>query len=148
MFKDFTSPDILLSYSASSKLDIVEFAVPSEVAINFPAMIYTIRCSKTVTVSPHLEDIPQKPHNRSNCKAKPVIKQPFQDHPSPNSPSQDHLLALFQDHKQPVAPFQDHKVQIVPPSQGPCTTADVRDIINLKHAFTTSFDTTGNMPGE
>ena len=53
-------------------------------------------------------------------------------------PSQDHLLA----------PFQDHKVQIITPSQDHLTTANVRDIIALKLAFPTSFDTTGNMPGE
>ena len=67
---------------------------------------------------------------------------------SPVTPSQDHLLAPFQDHKQPVAPFQYHKVQIIPPSQDHLSTADVRDIITLKHAFPTSVDTTGNMPGE
>ena len=47
-----------------------------------------------------------------------------------------------------MAPFQDHKVQIILLSQDHLTTADVRDIIALKHAFPTSFDTTGNMPGE
>ena len=30
VFKDFTSPDILLSYPASTRLGIVEFTVPSE----------------------------------------------------------------------------------------------------------------------
>ena len=34
-------------------------------------------------------------------------------------------------------PFQDH-----------LTTADVRDVIALKHTFPDSFDTTGNVPGE
>ena len=98
--------------------------------------------------TPHIEDIPQKPHNRSDCKAKPIIKQPFQDHPSPVTPSWDHLIAPFQDHKQPIAHFQDHKMQIIPCSQYHLTTVDVRDIITLKHTFPTSLDTTGNMPGE
>ena len=39
-------------------------------------------------------------------------------------------------------------MQIVPPSQDHLTTADVRDIIALKHAFPTSFDITENIPGE
>ena len=39
-------------------------------------------------------------------------------------------------------------MQHVPPSQDHLTTADVRNIIALKHAFPTSFDTTGNMPGK
>ena len=93
VFEDFTSPDILLSYPTSSRLGVEEFTVPNKVPINFPAMIDTITSSKTVTFSPHIEDIPQKPHNSSNCKAKPIIKQHFQDHPSPVTPSQDHLLA-------------------------------------------------------
>ena len=54
----------------------------------------------------------------------------------------------LQVHKQLIAPFQDHKMQIIPSSQDHLTTADVRDIIALKHAFPASFDTTGNMPGE
>ena len=39
-------------------------------------------------------------------------------------------------------------MQFFPPSQAHLTSADVRDIIALKHTFPTSFDTTGNMPGE
>ena len=54
----------------------------------------------------------------------------------------------FQDHKQPLAPFQDCKVQIVHPSEDHLSAADVRDIIALKHTFPTSFDSTGNIPGE
>ena len=37
---------------------------------------------------------------------------------------------------------------MVPPSQDHLTAADVRDIIAIKHACPTSFDTTGNKPGE
>ena len=57
-------------------------------------------------------------------------------------------LAPFQDHKQPIAPFQEHKAQIIPSSQDQITTADVRDIIALKHTFPTSLNTTGNIPEE
>ena len=113
-FEDFAGPDNLLSYLALLTLGIVGFTVSNKAPINFPAMIDTITSSKTVIFSPCLEDIPQRPHNRSDCKATLVIKQPFQDHPSPVTPSQDHLLAPFQDHKQPVSPFKDHKVQIIP----------------------------------
>ena len=113
-----------------------------------PAILDAIISSNTVTFSTHLEDTLQKPHNRSNSHSKPDIKPPFQDHPQPNTPFQDHLIAPLQDHKQPVAPFQDHKVQIVAPIQDHLTTADVRDIIALKHAFPASFANTGNMQGE
>ena len=132
----------------SFRLGIMEFTVPSEAPVNFLAMIDTITNSKTVTFSQHMEDIPQKPHYSSDHKAKHIIKQHFQDHLSTVTPTQDHLLAPFQDHKQPIFPFQGHKVQIVPLSQDHLTTVDIRDIIVLKHAFSTSFDTTGNMPGE
>ena len=87
MFKDFTSPDIFLSYLTSLRLGIVEFTVPNKTPVHYPAIIDTITSSKTFTFSSHLEDIPQKPHNRSDCNAKPVLKQPFQDHPSPVTPS-------------------------------------------------------------
>ena len=83
MFEDFNSPDILLSYPASLRLGKVEFTVPNEAPVHYPAITDTITSSKTVNFSPHLEDIPLKPHNKSDHKAKPVIKQPFQDDPSP-----------------------------------------------------------------
>ena len=96
IFKYFTSPEILLSYPTSLPWGIVEFTVPKKAPINFPTMKDTITSPKTVTLSPHIEDIPQKPHNTSDCKVKPNIKQPFQDHITPVTPSQDHLLAPFQ----------------------------------------------------
>ena len=95
-------------------------------------MIDIITNPKTVTFSQQIDDIPLKPHNSSDHKAKPIIKQHLHDHPSSVTPSQDHLLAPFQDHKQSIPPFQDHKAQIVPPSQDNLTTADVRDITALK----------------
>ena len=132
VFKDFTSPNILLSYPTSSRLGIAQFTVPNKAPINFLAMIDTIQNSKTVIFSQQIEDITQKPQNSSDHKAKPIMKQHFQDHPSSVTPSQDYLLALFQDHKQSIAPFQDHKAHIVPSSQDYLTTADVRDIIAIK----------------
>ena len=130
-FEASTSPDILLSYPTSSKLGIVQFKVPNEAPINFLAMTDTITNSKTVTFSQHTEGVPQKPYNNREHKAKLVIKQHFQDHPSTVTHSQDYLLP-FQDHKQPIASFQDHKLHTIPISQDHLTTADVRDTIALK----------------
>ena len=126
VFEDSTSPDILLSYPASSRLGIVQFTVPNEAPINFPAMMDTITNSKTVTFSQHTEEVPQKLHNNRDHKAKPRIRQHFQDHPSMVTHSQDYLVP-FQDHKQPIAPFQIHKLHTFPISQDHLTTADVKD---------------------
>ena len=49
IFEDSTSPDILLSYHASSRLGIVQYTVPNKAPINYPSMIDTIKNSKTVT---------------------------------------------------------------------------------------------------
>ena len=72
MFEYFTSPDILLSFATSLGLGIVEFTVPKKAPVNYPAIIDTITSSKTVTFSPHMENILQKPNNRSNYKANPL----------------------------------------------------------------------------
>ena len=130
-FEDSTSPHILLSYPASSWLSIVQFTVPNEAPVNFLSMISTFTNHKTVMFSQHPEDTPQKPHNNRNHTAKPLIKQPSQDHQSTNTHSQDYFLP-FQDHKQPIAPIQDHKCPTNPISKDHLTTADVRDIIALK----------------
>ena len=98
-----TSQEILLSYPTSCRLGIVKFTVTNEAPLNFPAMIDTTTSSKTVTFSSHIEDIPQMPHNRSDCNAKSITKQLFQDHLSLVTPSEYHLLASFQDHKLPMA---------------------------------------------
>ena len=39
-------------------------------------------------------------------------------------------------------------MQIVPPSQDHLSQLMLKEIIALQHSFLTSFDTTGNMPGE
>ena len=99
-------------------------------------MINAITNPKIVTFSQHPEDTPQKPHNSRDCAAKPIIKQPSQDHQSTDTHSQDYFLP-FQDHKQSIAPFQDHKLPINHVSQDHLTTANVRDIIALKMHFPT-----------
>ena len=81
-FKDSTSPHILLSYPASSRLGIVQFTVPNKAPLNFLSMIRTITNPKTVTFSQHPEDTPQKSHNSRDYTAKTIIKQPLQDHQS------------------------------------------------------------------
>ena len=90
-------------------------------------MIDIIKNPKTVTFSQHKDEVLQNPHNSRDHTAKPIIKQHFQDHPSPVNPS-----LPFQDHKQAIPPFQDHEMHIVSLSQDYLTTADVRDIIALK----------------
>ena len=97
VFKDFTSPEILLSYPTSSRLGIVQFRVPNEAPINFPSMINAITNPRTVTFSQCPEDTPQKPHNSRKHTVKPIIKQPSQDQQSMDTHSQDYFL-----------PFQDH----------------------------------------
>ena len=111
VFEDATSPHILLSYPASSRLGIVQFTVPNKAPVNFPSMIHTITNPKTVTFSQHPEDTPQKSHNSRDSTAKPIIKLPSQDHQSMDTHSQDYFLP-FQDHKSSKAPFQDHSLPI------------------------------------
>ena len=67
-------------------------------------MIDTITNSKTVMFSQHPEDTPQKPHSSRDHAAKPIIKQPSQDHPSPIIHAQDYFLP-FQDHKHAYFPL-------------------------------------------
>ena len=107
VFGDSSSPEILLSYPASSRLGIVQFTVPNEAPVNFSSMISAITNPKTVTFSQHPKDTPQKPHNNRDHTAKPKIKQPSQDHQSTDTHSQDYFLP-FQDQKQSIVPFQDH----------------------------------------
>ena len=64
----------IFSYLVSLRLGIVKFTVPNEALVNYPAIINTITSSKTVTFSPYFKDIVQKPHNKSNHKAKPCYK--------------------------------------------------------------------------
>ena len=147
VFEDSASPLILLSYPTSSQLGIVQITVPNKAPVNFPSMINAITNPKTVTFNQHPEDTPQKAHNNKECTAKPIIKQPLQDHQSKYTHSQDCFLP-FQDHKQSLAPFQDHNLPTNHVLQDHLTTANVRDITALKNVFPNSFDTTGNMPGQ
>ena len=147
VFEDHTSPDILLSYAASSRLGIVQFTVPNETPVNYPLWISAIERNKRVTFHQHLEDKPQYPHNNSDNTPKPIIKKPSQDHTSTGT-LQDSHFSPFQDHKSSTAPFQDHKSHTNHVSQDHLSIDSVIDIIALKNAFPNSFDTTGNMPGQ
>ena len=101
-------------------------------------MIDTITNPKTVTFSQHPKDTPQKSHNNRDSTAKPIIKQPSQDHPSTDTHTQDYFYH-FKTINQSTAPFQDHKLPINHVSQDHLTTASVRDIIALKmHSPTVS----------
>ena len=147
VFEDHTSPEILLSYAASSRLGIVQFTVPNETPVNCPLWINAITQNKTVTFHQHLEDRPTYPHNNKDSAPKPIIKQPSQDHTSTGT-RQDSYFSPFQDHKSSTAPLQDHNSPINHVSQDHITTDSVKDIVALKNAFPNSFDTTGNMPGQ
>ena len=145
VFEDFTNPNIILSYAASSRLGIVQFTVPNKAPVNFPSRIHAITHNKTVTFSQHPEVTPQKPHNSWDNAVKPIIRRPSQDHSSTDTHQQDYFLP-FQNHKLSIAPFQDHKLPINHVSQDHLTTASVKRHNSLKNAFPNSFDTTGNIP--
>ena len=147
VFDDHTSPVILLSYAASSRLGIVQFTVPNETPVHYPLWINASTQNKTVTFSQPPMDRPQHPHNNKDSTPKPIIKKPSQDHTA-TSTLQDSYFLPFQDHKSSTAPFQDHKSPINHVSQDHLTTDSVTDIIALKNVFPNSFDTTGNMPGQ
>ena len=92
VFKDTTSPKILLSYAASERLGIVKFQIPNEA----PSIaLDTISTKKHVTFRMPLHTYrPVKPKNTVQHPLKPVIKkQPFQDQTPQKQSFQDHLAA-------------------------------------------------------
>ena len=131
IFKDTTSPKILLSYAASERLGTFKFQIPNKA----PSIVLdTISTKKHVTFRTPLHTYrPTKPKNTGQQLLKPGIKkQPFQDQPLQKQLFQDDL-APESSQKQS---FQDH-----------FTTADVCDIVAMKKALPKSFDCVGNMPG-
>ena len=86
IFKDTTSPKILLSYAASQRLGIVKFQISNEA---LSIALDTITTKKHVTFrTPLYTYRPIKPKNIGKQPLKPAIKkQPFQDQPSQNSHS-------------------------------------------------------------
>ena len=155
IFKDTTSPRILLSYATSERLGNVKFQIPHEapsIALN------TISTKKHVTFRmPFHTYRPIKPKNNGQQPLKPAIKkqsfqdqlmqkQSFQDHPAPQSSQKQ----SFQDHSLQNHSFQDHSAQDSSQKQSlqdHFTTADVFDIVAMKKAFPNSFDHVENMPG-
>ena len=108
VFQDTASPPLLLSYSASERLGIIEFIVPNEA----PSVIAVdnITTTKKVTFSNLL--VTSKSTKGSNKKTlKSAIKiKPFQDHTSytiGNKPSQDQQSSQ---HPRSIKnnAFQDH----------------------------------------
>ena len=166
VFQDTTNPPILLSYSASERLGIIEFKVPNEA----PSAIAvdTISTTKKVTFS-NLLVSGKSTKGSSKSTIKPAIKiKPFQDHTSHtigNKPSQDQQssqhpesikINAFQDQLPKNTEnsfFQDHSLRqhsstINHSFQDHFSTKDVKDVFTLKQAFPTSFDTVGNMSGK
>ena len=142
VFKDNTSPKILLSYAASERLGIVKFQIPNKTPSK---ALHTITSGKHVSSrTPLYTYRPIKPRNNGQQPPlKPAIKlHAFQDPSLQNQSLHDHSL-----HSSPKQPFQDHSPQPIPVSQDHFTTADVCDIITIKNAFPKSFDQLGNMPG-
>ena len=118
VFKDNTSPQILLSYSASIRLGIMEFKVPNEAPVT--ALDAITQHKKCITFSNPLHS-----HTRVKTKnkdqhhispLKPVIKlNSFQDHRYPdisskNKSFQDHLLqeSTYRQFSPQNDSFQDH----------------------------------------
>ena len=101
IFKDSTSPTLLLPYAPSIRLGIIEFKVPSETpSIALDAMTYAI---KHVTFSTPLHSFAQKwTCSKSQCNhtpLKPAIKlHSFQDHHFPDYSSKkktSHFRTIF-----------------------------------------------------
>ena len=95
VFKDTTSPRILLSYAASERLGIVKFQIPNEAP---STALDAISITKHVTFRTLLRTYrPVKPTNsRQQQPLKPAIEfHTFQDHSAPSSkkkqPFQDHV---------------------------------------------------------
>ena len=166
IFQDTTNPPILLSYSASERLGIIEFKVPNEAPS--AVAVDTISTTKKVTFS-NLIETGKSIRGSHKTTLKSAIKiKPFQDHTSHtigNKPSQDqqslqHPTGIknnaFQDHSSKStenSSFQDHSSwqqnSIENHSlEDHSSTKDVKDIFSLKQAFPTSFDTVGNMSGK
>ena len=89
IFKDTTSPKILLSYVASERLSIVKFQIPSEAP---STALDTIITRKHITFRTPLHTYrPIKPKNTGQQLLKPAIKkQSFQDQSSQKQSFQDH----------------------------------------------------------
>ena len=155
VFKDTTSPKILLSYVTSESLVIVKFQIPNEA----PSIaLDTISTRKYVTFRTPLHTYrPIKPSNTGQQPLKPAIKkQSFQDQSLQKQSFQDHLVRessqkqSFQDHSLQNHSFQDHSMQDSSQKQSLqdyFTTTDACDIVAMKKAFHNSFDHVGNMPG-
>ena len=117
IFKDTTSPKILLSYVASERLGIIKFQIPNEA----PSIaLDTITTKKYVTFRTPLHMYrPIKPKNTGQQLLKPAIKkqplqdqplqkQSFEDHPAPESSQKQQS---FEDHSEQNNSFQDHSMQ-------------------------------------
>ena len=155
VFKDTTSPKILLSYTTSERIGIVKFQILNEapsIALN------TISTKKHVTFRTPLHTYrPIKPKNTRQQPLKPSTKkQPFQDQPSQKQSFHNHPAPessqkqSFQDHSVQNNSLQDHSTQDSSQKQSfedHFTTGDVCAIVAMKKAFPKPFDHVGNMPG-
>ena len=131
VFKDTTSPKVLLSYAALERLGIVRFQIPNEVP---STTLDTISTGKHLMFRTPLHTYrPITPRNTGQQLLKPAIKkQSFQDQSLQNHSFQDHSMHNSSQKQS----LQDH-----------FTTADVCDIVPMKKTFPNSFDHVGNIPG-
>ena len=118
VFQDHTSPQILLSYSASLRLGIMEFKVPNEAPVT--ALDAITHHKKRVTFSnplhSHARVKTKNKDQRHTSPLKPVLKpNSFQDHRYPdisskNKSFQDHLpqQSKYQQFSTKNDSFQDH----------------------------------------
>ena len=144
VFKDTTSPQILLSYTASERLGIVKYQIPNEIP---STALHTITSGQPVSFGIPLHTYrPMKPRN--NGQQQPTNKnQPLRYmHLMTSHCKISHYRTIHH-----ILPKNNHfrtvKPQTVPVSQDHFTIADVHDIITIKKAFPKSFDWVGNIPG-
>ena len=125
IFHDLTTPYILLFYTASDWLVILEFKVPNKASSNLwnvVAMINSQKITKHVTFHTHLKtalhETPTKPHSMQ--KPKPALRK---------TPTHSNTRTV------------PDKVEMASH-----TTVAAHDIVSLKKAFPQSFDTIRDMP--
>ena len=140
VFQDSTSPHLLLSYSASIHLGIVEFKIPNEAKTNATVSSVTnTRPNKTVSFKDPLScstpteaisatPIPQK----SILKRKTQKNKSFQDHHNYNT-TEDYTAQIHTEKQL----FQDHPAQILQENTRKCSFQDhpskVKCHYNNKH---------------
>ena len=173
VFKDATSPQILLSYATSERLGFITFKVPNLTATSqvddlsnptSPTPSGMGKTAKCVTFCDPLVDttkpysIAYSPTSCSHMRKTASLKVCFGNtsiiqgakHKSPPStPVKSILRPAFVYHlcHKAMGPTKSALKVESPRATSPYSTAQVQDIMTLKRAFPNSFDTIGNISG-